>query len=143
MPLFYELLLGAAPDPSLEPVARKRRLGRALTARFHSDAAAAEAEARFDRLHVERRAPSEIEEAPLPPGDPVHLPALLADGFGVSRAQARRLLAQGGVRLDGQMLQPDELEISAERLDGAVLQVGKRRFKRLRAASSAPAVGSS
>jgi tyrosyl-tRNA synthetase len=132
MPLYYELLLGGSPDPAVEAVAQKRRLARALTDRFHGPEAAAEAEARFDRLHVERRAPEEVEEAPLPPDDPVHLPALIADHFDVSRAQARRLLGQGGVRLDGEVLDPDELDLPAAKLDGAILQLGKRRFKRFR-----------
>ena len=139
MPAYYALLLGSGPDPGLEPVAQKRRLAHALTARFHGEDAASEAEARFNRLHVERRPPDEIDEAPLPADDPVHLPALIAEEFGVSRAQARRLLAQGGVRLDGTALSPDALDLPAARLDGAVLQVGKRRFKRLRTAAPAAA----
>jgi tyrosyl-tRNA synthetase len=137
MPLYYELLLGTPPDPSAEPVVQKRRLARDLTARFHDPEAAAGAEARFDRLHVERRAPSDVEEATLPAEDPVHLPALIADGFGVSRGQARRLIAQGGVRLDGTVLAADELDVPAARLDGALIQVGKRRFRRLRTPKSA------
>ena len=137
MPLYYELLLGAPPDASSEPVAQKRRLAREVTASFHDPEAAAEAEARFDRLHVNRRAPSDVEEATLPAEDPVHLPALIADGFSVSRGQARRLIAQGGVRLDGTVLAADELDVPAARLDGALLQVGKRRFRRLRARESA------
>ena len=133
MALYYELLLGEPPDTTLEPVAQKRALARALTARFHRSEAAAAAEARFDRVHVERAAPDEVEEASLPPEDPVHLPALVAEHFDVSRAQARRLIAQRGVRLDGEVLGADELDLPAARLDGALLQVGKRRFKRLRA----------
>jgi tyrosyl-tRNA synthetase len=133
MALYYELLLGCPPDPSLEPVAQKRQLARALAERFHGTDASAAAEDHFDRVHVERRAPEEVEEAPLPPTDPVHLPALIADHFDVSRAQARRLLAQGGVRLDGEPLAAEDLDLPAARLEGAVLQLGKRRFKRFRA----------
>src|ERR671916_491883 len=66
MPLYYQLLLGAPPDPRSEPVVQKRRLARDLTARFHDPEAAAEAEARFDRVHVERQAPSDVEETRLP-----------------------------------------------------------------------------
>ena len=62
----------------------------------------------------------------------VHLPALLADAFGLSRSEGRRLLAQAGVRLDGEPLDGDAVDLPAARLDGAVLQVGRRRFKRLR-----------
>ena len=60
----------------------------------------------------------------------VHLPALIADAFGLSRSEARRLLSQGGVKLDGKEL--DALDVPADELNGAVLQVGRRRFKKLR-----------
>ncbi|MEA2136661.1 MAG: tyrosyl-tRNA synthetase, partial [Solirubrobacteraceae bacterium] len=84
---------------------------------------------------VRRDLPDAIEEAELAPGeDPVHLPALIAALFGGSRSDARRTLAQGGVKLDGDPLPGAELDVPAERLDGAVLQAGKRRFARLRAA---------
>jgi tyrosyl-tRNA synthetase len=62
----------------------------------------------------------------------VHLPALIRDHFGVSGAEARRLLGQGGVKLDGETLNGGELDVPADRLDGAVLQLGKRRFMRFR-----------
>ena len=85
---------------------------------------------------MERGLPDQMEEAVLPDGDgPVHLPALIRDHFGVSGAEARRLLAQGGVKLNGEPLSGDELDLPAERLDGAVLQLGKRRFKRFRVAA--------
>ncbi|MDP8944061.1 MAG: tyrosine--tRNA ligase [Actinomycetota bacterium] len=133
MGLYYELLLDRTPDGGRPPVELKRALARELTARFAGPTAAAEAEARFDRLHVERTVPDEVEEAPLPAEDPVHLPALIGVAFGISRSEARRLLVQGGVRLDGTPLAGDELELPAARLDGAVLQLGKRRFRRFRA----------
>ncbi len=133
MGLYNDLLLGGMRDDGLPLVAQKRRLARELTARFHGEEAADRAEAHFDRLHVAREAPAEIEEVELPGGeDPVHLPALIGERFEVSRAQARRLLAQGGVRLNGEVLAADELDVPAGRLDGAVLQLGKRRFVRLR-----------
>jgi tyrosyl-tRNA synthetase len=81
---------------------------------------------------VARELPDEIEDAPLPAEDPVHLPALLADAFGISRSEARRLITGGGVRVDGDALGDGELDVPAERLDGAVVQLGKRRFKRFR-----------
>jgi tyrosyl-tRNA synthetase len=132
MPTYYELLLDEPFDPDRPAVESKRGMARALVARFHGADAAAGAEAHFDRLHVEREAPDEVEEAELPDADPVHLPALMADHFGVSRSEGRRLLAQGGVKLDGSVLDGDELDVAAERLDGAVMQLGKRRFKRFR-----------
>jgi tyrosyl-tRNA synthetase len=136
MPVYYDLLLGRPVDPALPPVASKRGLAREIVARYHGDAAANEAEAHFDRLHVERALPESIEEAVLPEGDPVHVPALVRDHFGLSSSEARRLLGQGGIRLDGEQLGSGDLDLPAARLDGAVLQVGKRRHKRFRAASS-------
>ncbi len=62
----------------------------------------------------------------------VHLPALIADAFGMSRSEARRLIDQGAVSLDEQPLAAGEHDLAAERLDGVVLRVGKRRFRRLR-----------
>jgi tyrosyl-tRNA synthetase len=136
MATYYELLLDRPLDPDRPAVESKRALAREICARYHGDAAAAEAEAHFDRLHVERGLPDEVEEAPLPDADQVHLPALIRDHFGVSGAEARRLLAQGGVKLDGEALNGGELDLPADRLDGAVLQLGKRRFRRFRRAAS-------
>ena len=134
MPVYYELLLDGPPDPALSPRDAKRAMARALCARLHGEEAAAAAEERFDTLHVRRELPDEIEEFAFDGGDgePVHLPALLADAFGISRSEGRRMLAQAGVRLDGEALGEEALDLPVERLDGAVIQVGRRRFKRLR-----------
>jgi tyrosyl-tRNA synthetase len=133
MPVYYELLLDAPFDPSRPAVESKRALGRAIVEQFHGPEDAAAAEAHFDRLHVERDVPDEVEEAPLAARDgTVHLPAVMAEHFGMSRSEARRLLAGGGVKLAGEVLSEDDLDLPTERLDGAVLQVGKRRFKRFR-----------
>ena len=106
-----------------------------LTARYHGEDAAAAARERFDTLHVRRELPGEIEEFAFSPDDgQVHLPALMADAFGLSRSEARRLLTQGGVKLDGSELDGSTLDVPVEDLDGAVLQVGRRRFKKLRLA---------
>jgi tyrosyl-tRNA synthetase len=133
MPIYYELLLDGPPDPALAPRDAKRAMARALTARFHGEEAARAAEERFDTLHVRRELPDDVEEfAFAGDGGTVHVPALLADAFGVSRSEGRRLLAQAGVRLDGRALGEDKLDMPAEELDGAVIQLGRRRFKRLR-----------
>ena len=136
MPLYYELLLLRPPDSRRPAVELKRALAREIVARFHGESAAVDAERRFDRLHVERERPDEVPEVALGSEDPVHLPALIGARFGLSRSEARRLLDQGGVRLDGEPLDGEVLDLPAARLDGAVLQVGKRRFVRLRAGSA-------
>jgi tyrosyl-tRNA synthetase len=131
MPVYYDLLLDDQFDPSVPPRDAKRAMARALTAIYHGEEAAAAAEERFDTVHVRRELPDEIEEFAFHhENGQVHLPALMAEAFGLSRSEARRLLAQGGVKVDGKEL--DALDVAAEELDGAVLQVGRRRFKKLR-----------
>ena len=73
-----------------------------------------------------------MPEIPLPAGDPVHLPALLTAELGVgSTSEARRLIQQGGVKVNGEPA--GGLDLPRETLAGALLQVGKRRFARLTA----------
>ena len=99
------------------------------------EAAAAAAERHFERLLVERGVPDEVEEHAFSPANgTVHLPLLLAEAFGISSSEGRRLIAQGAIKLDGVPLRPDRLDLPPERLEGVVLQIGKRRFKRLRRA---------
>ena len=130
---WYALLLDRPVPAELPARDAKRALARAIVERFHGADAARRAEEHFDRVHVAREAPDDLEEASFTAGNgTVHLPALIAEAFGGSRSEARRMLAQGGVRLDGDPVGPDEQDVDAERLDGAVLQVGKRRFRRLR-----------
>jgi tyrosyl-tRNA synthetase len=132
MPVWYELLLDEPFDPGAAPVESKRALARALAARLAGKGAAADAEALFDRVHVAHGVPEEMEEFVLPAADVVHMPAALADAFGVSRSEARRLLAQGGVKVDGEPLSDAEFDLPADRLAGRVVQLGRRRFKRFR-----------
>ena len=133
MPKYYDLLLDTPFDRDRPAVESKRALGLAIVEQFHGSEAAREAEEHFDRLHVQHEAPDDVEEVLLPAGDgAVHLPALLAEHFGITRSEGRRLLGQGGVKLDGEPLTGDDLDLPAERLDGALLQLGKRRFKRFR-----------
>ena len=76
--------------------------------------------------------PDEIEDADVGPADgQVHVPAALASAFGVSRSEARRLIAQGGVRIDGELLGAEELDVDPPRVDGRVVQLGRRQFRRL------------
>ncbi|MCW2968424.1 MAG: tyrosine--tRNA ligase [Solirubrobacteraceae bacterium] len=130
---WYALLLGTEPPAGLGPRDAKRALARALVARFHDEAAAAAAEEHFDRVFVRHEAPGDMPEVgfTVPDGE-VHVPALLAEAFGVSRSDARRQLAAGGVRVDGAALGADDVDVPADRLDGRVLQLGKRRFARVR-----------
>jgi tyrosyl-tRNA synthetase len=133
MPAWFELLGVPAPPAGTAARDAKHALARALVERFHGPEAAARAAAEFERVHVRRETPEEIPElAVTAPNGAVHLPAVIADAFGMSRGEARRLLAQGGVRLAGAPLAADDLDLPRERLDGEILQVGKRHFRRLR-----------
>ena len=131
MPTYYRLLLGQEPPEGRPPNEAKRELARRIVARYHDDDAARRGEEHFDRLFVRHEAPEDLQEATIPAGQ-VHLPALIADLFGISRSEGRRLLSQGGVKLDGEPMDGDSLDVPAERLDGRILQVGKRRHRRLR-----------
>ena len=130
---YRRLLLGDESRSGDDPGAAKRELARMLVERFHGADAAAAAEARFDRVHVRHLPPEDIEDVTLAPDGEVHVPALLGDAFGLSRSEARRLIEGGGVRIGERVLEPGELDLPAAELDGEVLRVGKRRFKRLRA----------
>jgi tyrosyl-tRNA synthetase len=131
---YYRLLLERQPDPELTARDAKRALARSLVRWLHGDEQARDAERHFDRVHVERSTPEQIEEAVFEADDGLaHVPALIASAFGLSRSQARRLIDQGAVSLDDRPLAPGEHDVARERLDGAVLRVGKRRFRRLRA----------
>jgi tyrosyl-tRNA synthetase len=127
------LVLGEPPADGLGPRDAKRALARALVERFWGPGAGEEAEAGFDRVFIAHDLPQEIEEAAVAAADGVvHLPAAIAEAFGRSRSEARRMLVQGGVKLDGEPLDPAVLDLPAADLDGRVLQLGKRHFKRLR-----------
>jgi tyrosyl-tRNA synthetase len=122
-------LVAEQPVPQGDPMQAKLSLARWIVARSHGEAAASAAAEHFKRVVQDREIPEDIPEHLLPAGDPVHLPALLADAFGLSTSEARRLISQGGVKLDGEQVR--ELDVPRERLVGAVLQAGKRRFRRL------------
>jgi tyrosyl-tRNA synthetase len=135
MGTYYELLLGEG-QPGGHPAEAKRALARRIVERFHGDQAGQEAEAHFDTVHVAHEVPGDIPEVSLQDADGVddgqiHLPALIAGAFEMSTSEARRLLAQGAVKLDGEALNAERLDLPAGDLAGKVLQVGKRRFLRL------------
>jgi tyrosyl-tRNA synthetase len=130
---WYSLLLGSAPDPGLPPRDAKRALARALVERFYDAAAAQAAEERFDRVHVDHELPESMPDVQFTAIDgTVHLPALLARAFGVSTSEARRSLVQGAVRIDQVPVSDGRLDVPVPEVDGRVLQLGKRRFARVK-----------
>ena len=123
---------GKPSEPS--PRDAKRALARELVQWLHSAEDAAAAERHFDRVFIEHEAPEKIEEARFQSdGGLVHLPGVMAEEFGISRSQARRLIDEGGVTLGDSQLAAGEHDVPNERAEGQVLKVGKRRFRRLRA----------
>jgi tyrosyl-tRNA synthetase len=130
LPEWYRLLAPDAPPPDGHPAEQKRRLARLIADRFHGPGAGERGEAHFNRVVRDRAAPDDVPEVVVPPGA-VHLPALLAESLGVaSRSEARRLIAGGGVSVDGDTVR--DLDLDAAALDGRVLRAGKRRFARVR-----------
>jgi tyrosyl-tRNA synthetase len=129
---YYRMLLGREP-PELPPRDAKRELARELVTRLHSAVAAAAAEQRFDTVFVDHGVPDQVDEAVFECRDgTLHLPALMATTFGVSRSEARRLIDQGAVTLGETALGAGEHDVECARADGEILRVGRRRFRRLR-----------
>ena len=128
LPQWWALVAQAAP-PTAEPMEQKLALARWIVERSHGPGAAREAEDHFTRVVRRHEAPDEVPEIPLPDGDPVHLPAVLVRLGVASTSEARRLIAQGGVKLDGGVV--TELDLPRAQLVDALLQAGKRRFARL------------
>ena len=126
---WWRLCLDAEP-PQVDPMASKLSLARGIVDLYHGPDAARAAEEHFTRVVREGQAPEDVLGIALPPGDPVHLPNVLADAFGLSTSEARRLIGQGGVKIDGEPVA--DLDISRSTLAGALVQAGKRRFVKLR-----------
>ena len=130
---WYRLVWERGLPADTEPLEAKLALARFVAARSHGEEAAREAEAHFTRVVREGGAPEDVPEAPLPPDDPVHLPRVLADaGLAPTTSEARRLIAQGAVRIDGEPVH--DLDVPRGRLRDALVQAGKRRFVRFREA---------
>ena len=143
MPKYYRLCTALPVDEveeierqlsadELHPNAAKRRLAREIVALYHSTADAADAEAAFDRVFKEHKAPEDIAEYAADLSGTVFLPALLKEaGLVDTGSDGRRMVDQGGVRVDGRVVARGAFEIEGASLDGAVVQVGKRRYVRI------------
>ncbi|HEX2370969.1 MAG TPA: tyrosine--tRNA ligase [Acidimicrobiia bacterium] len=124
-----EAVISGVAEGSVHPAEAKRRLGREVVRLYWDDEEAVEAEAAFDRVFRDRKSPEEVPDHALREADPVHLPGVLLDaGLVTSTSEARRLIAQGAVKLDGARL--TEEDVPRASLLGALIQVGKRRFVR-------------
>lgn len=126
---------GLAAD-QLHPNEVKRALARNIVAAYYDDAAAQEAEAAFDTVFKDHGIPEDAPEfaADLTPNEEglVYLAKLMVDaGLAGTAGEARRLIDGGGVKVNGEALAPKTYNVEPHMLEGAVLQVGKRRFCRL------------
>jgi len=117
---------GQAAVLAMKPRDAKAALAGQLVKRLHGEEAARRAEEDFDLKFRRHEIPGEIEERAV--SNPKDLVAVLVEsGLRESRGDARRLIEQGGVRINGHKAGPD-----AVLRDGDVLQAGKRSFVRIR-----------
>ena len=126
---------GLAAD-ELHPNKVKRQLARNIVAAYHGDDAAQAAEEQFDLVFKQHEIPDDIPEfaADLTPNDEgkVYLAKLLADaGLAASTGEARRLIDGGGVKVNGEAVPAKAYNVEPSMLEGATLQVGKRKFAKL------------
>jgi tyrosyl-tRNA synthetase len=123
------------PEPG-HPAERKRRMARGVVELYHGANAARAAEDRFDQVFKHKEIPPDISEVSVPPAAVrdglVSLPHLLAAvGLAKSNTDARRLIKQGGVKVDGKPLTDPEAALTLAQLAGKVVQVGQRRMVRI------------
>jgi tyrosyl-tRNA synthetase len=139
---YYRLCSGLAVDEvdgveaelragTLHPNVAKRRLAREIVGLYHSAGQAVEAEQAFDRVFKQHDLPDDIQSIAVPLADEIHLPALLKElGLVPSNGEGRRMIDQGGVRVDGVAVEPGSYDFERAAIEGRVMQVGKRRFAR-------------
>ena len=131
LPGWYRLVMEQEP-PTGDPLEAKLDLARFIVRRSHGEEGVRRGEDHFTRVVREGRLP---EETDIPTasvdGGSVYLPQLLSDQFGQSNSHWRRVIEQGGVKIDGEPV--SELELPAERLTGSVIQAGKRQFLKVSA----------
>ncbi len=114
----------------INPKELKMKLAREIVARFHSPEAAEKAAAEFEKVFAKGGVPDELPEVAVPAGE-VWLPRFLKDqGLVKSTSEGKRLLAQGGVQIDGQKIRQENFLLEAGR--DYVFRVGKRRFLRVK-----------
>lgn len=113
---------------ALHPAEAKRRLAREIVALYHGPEAAEAAQRSFDEVFREGGVPEDVPVVAVPDTDPVSLPAVMREVFGISGSEARRLIDQGAVSLDGTVVRAYEVDRAG--LAGVILRAGKRRFLR-------------
>jgi tyrosyl-tRNA synthetase len=131
LPEWYRLVWERELPEGASPMEAKLALARFVVARSWGDEAAREAEDHFTRVVREGQAPDDVPEITMNGDDGViYLPELLKAQFGQSNSHWRRVIEQGGVRVNGEVAR--ELEVPSPSLDGALVQAGKRQYVRVR-----------
>jgi tyrosyl-tRNA synthetase len=133
LPQWYRLVWERELPPQAEPLEAKLALARFIVTRAHGEEAARAAEDHFTRVVREGKAPArqDMPEIAVDPGALHYLPALLVEYLGVpSTSAARRLIAEGAVKIDGSPY--TNIQVPGESLAGHVLQAGKRKFAYMR-----------
>jgi tyrosyl-tRNA synthetase len=115
-------------DPKVNPRDIKRKLARTLVRMYHNEQAAIQAEEEFDRIFIKKEMPDEVEEFKIDDNNREFniLDLILKVNFASSRGEARRLIIQGGVSINGNKI--TDVNYIAKLNDGMVLKVGKRKF---------------
>jgi tyrosyl-tRNA synthetase len=127
-----EALRASAESGERNPRDIKVELAKRIIADFHSAEDASRAEEEFNRRFREKQAPSEIEERTLQAGNWGFLQLLVTTGLAASKAEARRLIEQGGVYEDGARIESSNYAITPKPGMTTEIKVGKRRFLRVR-----------
>ncbi|PYS46951.1 MAG: tyrosine--tRNA ligase [Acidobacteria bacterium] len=126
-------LRGEAESGERNPRDIKVELAKRIITDFHSAQDAERAEEEFNRIFRQKRAPDEVEEREVAAGN-WKLPRLLVETeMAASMGEARRLIEQGGVSLDGERQSRVDYEVDLKMDRALLIQVGKRRFLRVRA----------
>ncbi|MGB2866808.1 MAG: tyrosine--tRNA ligase [Bacteroidota bacterium] len=117
-------------DKSANPRDLKRKLARTIVELYHSADAAKKAEEEFDRIFIEKSVPDEIEEYRLPSGVNDIVTLMLQSKLATSKSDARRLIEQGGVSINGEKVLDPNNSLPTE--SEFLVKVGKRRFMKVR-----------
>jgi len=122
--------IAALVDPAkTHPRRAKAALAGRIVAAYHDPAAAESASAEFDRVFAERQTPTEMPEVAVPAGPVGLVELIVAAGFAASNSEARRLIRQNAVSIDGEKISDVKARVAPK--DGQILRVGKRRFGRI------------
>jgi len=120
----------ALENPAINPRDLKRRLARKIVEMYHSQEAAVKAEEEFDKIFVKKGIPDEMPEMKHESSEEITLLDLIMKaGFAPSRGEARRLITQGGVSIDGEKITDAKYSFSPE--NDFILKVGKRKFMKI------------